>query len=35
LDRIDIHVEVPAIELKDLTESSLEEPSATIQERVC
>jgi len=34
LDRIDIHVEVPAIELKDLTESSLEEPSATIRERV-
>jgi magnesium chelatase family protein len=34
LDRIDIHVEVPAIELKDLTESSIEEPSATIRERV-
>jgi magnesium chelatase family protein len=25
---------VPAIELKDLTESSIEEPSATIRERV-
>jgi len=34
LDRIDIHVEVPAIELKDLTESSIEEPSAHIRERV-
>jgi hypothetical protein len=34
LDRIDIHIEVPAIELKDLTETSTEEDSATIRERV-
>jgi magnesium chelatase family protein len=34
MDRIDIHVEVPAMELKDLTGSSLEEPSASIRERV-
>src|SRR6202041_3932169 len=34
MDRIDIHVEVPAMELKDLTGSSVEEPSASIRERV-
>ncbi len=34
LDRIDIHVEVPSIELKDLTESSTEESSESIRERV-
>ena len=34
MDRIDIHVEVPAMELKDLTGSSVEEPSAAIRERV-
>jgi magnesium chelatase family protein len=34
MDRIDIHVEVPAMELKDLTGTSLEEPSASIRERV-
>jgi magnesium chelatase family protein len=34
LDRIDIHVEVPAIELRDLTESTIEESSASIRERV-
>ena len=34
MDRIDIHVEVPAMELKDLTETSTEEDSATIRERV-
>ena len=34
MDRIDIHVEVPGIDLKDLTESSSEEPSANIRERV-
>jgi len=34
MDRIDIHVEVPAIDLKDLTDGSLEEPSANIRERV-
>jgi magnesium chelatase family protein len=34
LDRIDIHVEVPAMELKDLTVTSDEEPSTAIRERV-
>ncbi|MBV9390316.1 MAG: YifB family Mg chelatase-like AAA ATPase [Verrucomicrobia bacterium] len=34
LDRIDIHVEVPGIELKDLTETSAEESSESIRERV-
>jgi magnesium chelatase family protein len=34
MDRIDIHVEVPAMELKDMTASSLEESSASIRERV-
>jgi len=34
MDRIDIHVEVPGIDLKDLTETSSEEPSANIRERV-
>jgi magnesium chelatase family protein len=34
LDRIDIHVEVPAMELKDLTVVSDEEPSTTIRKRV-
>jgi len=34
MDRIDIHIEVPAIELKDLTEISTEENSAAIRERV-
>ena len=34
MDRIDIHIEVPAIELKDLTETSTEEDSAAIRERV-
>jgi magnesium chelatase family protein len=34
MDRIDIHIEVPAMELKDLTETSTEEDSATIRERV-
>jgi magnesium chelatase family protein len=34
LDRIDIHVEVPAIELKDLTIPAKEEASASIRERV-
>jgi magnesium chelatase family protein len=34
LDRIDIHVEVPAIELKDLAGTSAEESSASIRERV-
>src|ERR1700676_5729449 len=34
MDRIDIHVEVPAMELKDLTGNSVEEPSDFIRERV-
>jgi magnesium chelatase family protein len=34
MDRIDIHVEVPAMELKDLTGSTVEEPSASIRDRV-
>jgi predicted ATPase with chaperone activity len=34
MDRIDIHVEVPAMELKDLTGTSVGEPSASIRERV-
>jgi magnesium chelatase family protein len=34
MDRIDIHIEVPAMELKDLTETSAEEDSAAIRERV-
>jgi magnesium chelatase family protein len=34
LDRIDIHVNVPAVPYKDLIGSGLEEPSATIQSRV-
>src|SRR5580692_4370801 len=34
MDRIDIHVEVPAMELKDLTGASVEESSASIRERV-
>ena len=34
LDRIDIHVEVPAMELKDLAGTSAEESSASIRGRV-
>ena len=34
MDRIDIHVEVPAMELKELTDASAEEDSATIRQRV-
>jgi magnesium chelatase family protein len=34
MDRIDIHIEVPAMELKDLTQTSTEEDSAAIRERV-
>ncbi len=33
MDRIDIHVEVPAMELKGLTGTSFEEPSASIRDR--
>jgi magnesium chelatase family protein len=34
MDRIDLHIEVPAMELKDLTGTALEESSASIRERV-
>jgi magnesium chelatase family protein len=34
LDRIDIHVEVPAVEIKDLGGTQSAEPSAAIRERV-
>ncbi len=34
LDRIDIHIEVPAVKFKDLTSDRSGEPSATIRERV-
>ncbi len=34
LDRIDLHVEAPAVEYKDLTDSIPAEPSASIRERV-
>ena len=34
LDRIDIHIEVPAVKFKDLTSAHQGEPSAAIRERV-
>ena len=34
LDRIDLHVEVPAVKFKDLSDQSPGEPSADIRERV-
>jgi len=34
LDRIDIHVEVPAVKYEKLTDDRLGEPSATVRERV-
>ncbi|KAB2908905.1 MAG: YifB family Mg chelatase-like AAA ATPase [Ignavibacteriales bacterium] len=34
LDRIDIHIEVPAVKYKDLTSTEKGEPSETIRERV-
>ncbi len=34
MDRIDIHVEVPAVAYKDLAKEAAEEPSAQIRERV-
>jgi magnesium chelatase family protein len=34
LDRIDIHIEVPAIKYKELADSTAREPSASIRERV-
>ena len=34
LDRIDLHVEVPAVKFQDITSQRTGEPSATIRERV-
>jgi magnesium chelatase family protein len=34
LDRIDLHIEVPAVEFRDVASERAEEPSATIRERV-
>ena len=34
LDRIDIHIDIPAIKYKELTEAKDAEPSAAIKERV-
>lgn len=34
LDRIDLHIEVPAVEYRDLSSTRSEEPSAAIRERV-
>ena len=34
LDRIDIHIEVPAVKYKELTDQRAAEPSSTIRERV-
>lgn len=34
LDRIDLHIEVPAVEYRDITSTRPEETSATIRERV-
>ncbi|MBI4388737.1 MAG: YifB family Mg chelatase-like AAA ATPase [Nitrospinae bacterium] len=34
LDRIDLHIEVPALEYKELSSDTVGEPSATIRERV-
>jgi magnesium chelatase family protein len=34
LDRIDLHIEVPAVEYKDISSTRAEEPSAAIRERV-
>jgi len=34
LDRIDIHIEVPAVRYKELTDNRAAEPSAAIRERV-
>ncbi len=35
LDRIDIHIDVPAVPFKKLSEQNRGEPSATIRDRVC
>jgi magnesium chelatase family protein len=34
LDRIDLHIEVPAVEYRDVASERAEEPSAAIRERV-
>src|ERR1041385_7213219 len=34
LDRIDLHIEVPAVEYRDISSTRTEEPSAAIRERV-
>ena len=34
LDRIDLHIEVPAVEYRDISSTRAEEASATIRERV-
>ena len=34
LDRIDLHIEVPAVKFQDITSQRTGEPSATIRERV-
>jgi magnesium chelatase family protein len=34
LDRIDLHLEVPAVKFQDITSQRNGEPSATIRERV-
>ncbi|MBI4383310.1 MAG: YifB family Mg chelatase-like AAA ATPase [Nitrospinae bacterium] len=34
MDRIDLHIEVPALEYKELSSDTMGEPSATIRERV-
>lgn len=35
LDRIDLHVEVPAVRYRDLADARAGEPSAAIRDRVC
>jgi magnesium chelatase family protein len=34
LDRIDLHIEVPAVEYRDVASERTEEPSAAVRERV-
>jgi magnesium chelatase family protein len=34
LDRIDLHIEVPAVEFRDISSTRMEEPSSAIRERV-
>src|SRR6202165_5393070 len=34
LDRIDLHIEVPAVEYRDISSTRTEEPSTAIRERV-